>query len=851
MSFSATRLTCFALISALEDDLRAEIDDNIGPADATDVLSEDHLAKVAARRTKDHPGHPTAVLSALLSYLDFSDAFEILLSKKAVLPDLLRQTLKTQARLLPRLTEIRNRVAHTRPMEIDDLPYVLDFTKDLVQSPGPGWPTLRETFDRLDREPAYVLSLSINLPTDPDRAPQHNLPIPDFDETGFFGRRSELLRIKRAIKGPYPVVSVLGDGGIGKTSIALKAAYDLLDDSDQLFDAIVWVTAKATILTQTEILHISDAIEDSLGLFSAAATELAGAQSATQDPVAEVLLYLGNFRILLILDNLETVLDQRLRNFLLELPTGSKVIITSRIGLGIENPVNLDPMSDDDSERLLRALARIRNVPVLSSLQPAPMSRLLENLKGHPAYIKWLVAGVQAGRRPSELITDNKLVLDFCMSNVYDRLTDNATPALRSMQVLAGPRSQAELAYVNEYSATQIQAALLELMTTNFVVMKNHGHSESLDTTYQISEFAKQYLDTRHAVRPDERAWLLGRHQQLYDMGVSLRAAGTANPYSPDTVDIRGTDDYHVARLLRDAIIQASGGDTDGSLHNCREAQLLAPTYHEAWRVEAYIQSLRADYNSALTAYERARELASESPSVNFLFGTFLVHHNVDPRRGLELLQAAARLERDEPLITAQISWAHLVLGDYDSCLESVRHFLLVSGYDHPDGNAVVVAGLRASVYADRHLHSGDNLDSALGYIELAVELVETAQVEYLGAEAADRVLQLKEASRELGVELDDDFLVKKAREFEGRFGNRMRAVDTRLLERRMGNLKALLRDKYYGFIRCASEDYFFHYSTLSSQDDWESLSEGDLLAFTPSLHHLKGKRAVDVRRLG
>ncbi|HEX8324053.1 MAG TPA: hypothetical protein VF595_09075, partial [Tepidisphaeraceae bacterium] len=130
------------------------------------------------------------------------------------------------------------------------------------------------------------------------------------------------------------------------------------------------------------------------------------------------------------------------------------------IGLGIENPVNLAPLTDDDAANLLRAVARIREVKVINTMDVETISNMIAKLKGHPAFIKWLVAGVQAGRRPSDLVSDNALLLDFCMSNVYDQLSEETRAVLRSMQVLQGPRSQAELAYINNVTATAIQSAL-------------------------------------------------------------------------------------------------------------------------------------------------------------------------------------------------------------------------------------------------------------------------------------------------------------------------------------------------------------------------------------------------------
>src|SRR5690606_12594689 len=80
------------------------------------------------------------------------------------------------------------------------------------------------------------------LRTDPDWQPVgelvleqdrvvHNLPVPEFDETGFIGRRQEAKELLRMLfDRRYPVITVLGPGGAGKTALAVKALYDLIDD---------------------------------------------------------------------------------------------------------------------------------------------------------------------------------------------------------------------------------------------------------------------------------------------------------------------------------------------------------------------------------------------------------------------------------------------------------------------------------------------------------------------------------------------------------------------------------------------------------------------------------------------
>src|SRR5690606_26653521 len=118
--------------------------------------------------------------------------------------------------------------------------------------------------------------------------------IPDFDETGFLGRADEAKQLLRACKGPWPLLTVVGEGGSGKTALALQVAYELLDDPSRPFDCIVWSTSKSTRLSLNEIQQIEGAITTSLGLFEDIAHTLSGAK--TSDPLEEVRQYLNEFK---------------------------------------------------------------------------------------------------------------------------------------------------------------------------------------------------------------------------------------------------------------------------------------------------------------------------------------------------------------------------------------------------------------------------------------------------------------------------------------------------------------------------------------------------------------------------
>jgi LuxR family glucitol operon transcriptional activator len=131
------------------------------------------------------------------------------------------------------------------------------------------------TLTRLESDPTYVLTLQIPQFWSDDRSKvQNNLPVPEFDETGFLGRTADRTQVLKLLGSHYPVVTIVGEGGIGKTALALRCLYDIVDSSNCPFDAVVWVSLKTSTLTQSGVKFLSGAITETLGLFSEIATQL-------------------------------------------------------------------------------------------------------------------------------------------------------------------------------------------------------------------------------------------------------------------------------------------------------------------------------------------------------------------------------------------------------------------------------------------------------------------------------------------------------------------------------------------------------------------------------------------------
>jgi hypothetical protein len=423
-------MTIYALISALEEDLRSLIKTHI---EDERVIEAELLNRSKNRIEKDIGGLFSDIeLSDIIDYFDLGDTFQTINTNKDYFPEHVSKLIKTETKNLEAIVSIRNRVMHIRPLNFDDLPIVSEFCKKLQKSENTIlWSNISETLIRLETDPSFVLALDI-VSYDVDESVNHNLPIPDFDETGLIGRDKEVEQVK-TVYGWISSHFYCRRRRSWKISTCSKVAYELID-KDSPFDAVVWVTSKTTQITLNEIREIKGAIDNSLGVIHEIGKKVIG-EEYDQNNLEEVIEYLATFKIALFIDNLETILDENIKQFVGALPQGSKIIITSRIGLGAyEYPIKLQGIGESYASQLLRAVAKIRGVDTLSTLQENVLRGYVNRMHRNPSYIKWFVSSVQTGLSPETVLQNSHDFLDFCMSNVYEYLSQDAQRVTSSMQ---------------------------------------------------------------------------------------------------------------------------------------------------------------------------------------------------------------------------------------------------------------------------------------------------------------------------------------------------------------------------------------------------------------------------------
>lgn len=241
----------------------------------------------------------------------------------------------------------------------------------------------------------------------------HNLP----RLQPFFGREEELEAIKNALDPESRTWGVLidGPGGMGKTSLAVRAAYDC---PPELFQRIIFVSIKDREMDDDGERKLGNLLVPGfLEMLNEIARELGHTdipKSAEDQRSRLVLDALRGTQTLLILDNLESLTKDdrdRLFNVVNRLPQGCKAILTSRrrIGSGSVELI-LEKLSQEAALDTLAEMAK-RNT-LLAKTSEAERIALYTQTGGKPLLLRW-TAG-QMGRGSCRTFTDAIIFLRSC-----------------------------------------------------------------------------------------------------------------------------------------------------------------------------------------------------------------------------------------------------------------------------------------------------------------------------------------------------------------------------------------------------------------------------------------------------
>ncbi|KAB8318617.1 ATP-binding protein [Tolypothrix campylonemoides VB511288] len=289
---------------------------------------------------------------------------------------------------------------------------------------------------------------------------RHNLPQPDYGQ--FIGREAELAKVTRQMR-PYPhcqhsLVTIDGIGGIGKSALALEVAHRFLHGFDSLvpeerFAAIIWTSAKRNtlkpdkgIVERRQVLRTLEDICQIIALTLGIEDQL---RSQTENKLEFVCRALTQQTTLLIVDNLETVDDEAMIEFLQELPAPTKAIVTTRHRIDVAYPVRLQGMPWEDAKVLIEQECQKKEV----TLNDEHKHKLFDRTGGVPLAIVWSVAQMGFGYPVDTVLarlgSPKSDIARFCFEETVAQIRGNdAYKLLLALALCISDASREELGFV-------------------------------------------------------------------------------------------------------------------------------------------------------------------------------------------------------------------------------------------------------------------------------------------------------------------------------------------------------------------------------------------------------------------
>ncbi|MFT3674735.1 MAG: NB-ARC domain-containing protein [Chitinophagaceae bacterium] len=327
----------------------------------------------------------------------------------------------------------------------------------------------------------------------------------------------------------YPVVTLRGRGGIGKTTLAISVIHEL--SNSNRFDLVLWFSSRDIDLklegpkpVKNMMLTEIDVAEEFLRLIG----------SKEHRKNIEKINYLGSQmadssfgKILFVFDNFETVqnpteffswIDTYIRN-------PNKALITSRISKNFkaDYPIEIIGMEENESRELISQTSK--SLGIDTYLTSEVIEKLIEESQGHPYVMKILLG--QIAKNPKGLQIERIMASqEDILIALFRRTFNTLTPAAKRIfltlcswrSVVPAIALEAVLLRPEIVDRLNVDEAIEELQKSSFVdlISSNNDSSTFLSVPLAAFLFGKSELE----VSPMKLA-ILNDRELLFEFGAT------------------------------------------------------------------------------------------------------------------------------------------------------------------------------------------------------------------------------------------------------------------------------------------------------------------------------------------
>lgn len=461
----------------------------------------------------------------------------------------------------------------------------------------------------------------------------HNLPalFPDYVRRGEL--EATLLRL--LTDRTHRIITMRGMGGVGKTSLALRIAHELPDQSSCPFLWVVWFSARDIDLTMSgpkerrpDVRDMKDVAEQYCALFGIAAK---GRQAI--EIFARHVSDASEPR-LLIMDNFESITNQREAQQYLDeaviLP--NKVLITSRHErFQGDFPLEVKGMSDDEADALMRSEAT--RLGCADRLAPKVMRRIRINTSNVPYALKLVVGQLQRRELSIDRILEETLTHEMMLEALFQRSFDSLSQDAKQLYLMVGNWPTAIPAFALKAvlcaRAIDVDEAMDECRRSSLVMTTERGTVDWCETPEVSRAFARAMLPVNEHSLVIERDLTLLRRLEMSGSWTSpseFAARIAALVHGETNVAVR-EHEFRVLEALcsEDAAIWKTvarlkwrnGGQPDDVERAFRHAVEADASDWHTWYSYSVFEAQRGDYKREVELLIRACQRRSNDAKLN------------------------------------------------------------------------------------------------------------------------------------------------------------------------------------------------------------------------------------------
>lgn len=319
---------------------------------------------------------------------------------------------------------------------------------------------------------------------------QHNLPR---RRGAFLGRSADVARVLEGLASRYPLVSIEGIGGVGKTSLAVQVAYGCIEATQEpRWEYVVWVSAMDKPDQKRWLNDVLNRVAQLMGY--PAVSQLPVERLPDKRDVVDKLLRLH--RVLVIIDNFETIEDPDLVSWMENIPEPSHVLITTRQRL-VQRvwAVQLQGLDEEEALALVRQEAEVSSMPTLLAEADDVLKQLVAVTDGNPRAIEMALGYVRGGSLSLQETVGQLRDAGADVDDVFDYL-------FRRSWTLLSTHAKDLLCVTPLFVGSITRDALKEVSGLDAYDLKNAINQAALTRLLDVEVPAQQY-----AVHPMTRAF--------------------------------------------------------------------------------------------------------------------------------------------------------------------------------------------------------------------------------------------------------------------------------------------------------------------------------------------------------